>query len=84
MGDRKGVWETGAIAFAAAGLLTLAWAIYPAIAIDPEPGSFGHWAIVSCSVLGGLELMASALFAGLWARCGKAKKEEVEDNGKGE
>lgn len=79
----KKAWEAGAIGFAAIGLLTLAWALYPAIAIDPEPGSFGHWTILSLSVLGGLELMASAFFAGLWARCGKAKKRK-EENGKGE
>lgn len=81
--EKRGIWEAGAIGFAAIGLLTLAWVLYPAIAIDPEPGSFGHWTILSCSVLGGLELLASAFFAGLWARCGKAKKEEGKEN-KGE
>lgn len=82
---RKGIWEAGAIEFASIGLLTLAWVVYPAIAIGPEPGSFGHWTILSCSILGGLELMASAFFAGLWAREGRAKRKEAEENkGKGE
>lgn len=80
---RKGIWEAGAIGFAAIGLLTLVWVLYPAIAIDPEPGSFAHWTVLSCSVLGGLELMTSAFFAGLWARCGKAKRKEGKEN-KGE
>lgn len=79
----KKAWEAGAIGFALTGLLTLVYVAYPAIAINPEPGSFGHWTILSLSALGGLELLASAFFAGLWARCGKAKKEEGKEN-KGE
>lgn len=70
------VWEVGAIGFAAVGLLTLAYTVYPAVAIAPEPGTFGSWTILSCSVLGELELLASAFLAGLWARAeGKAAKE---------
>lgn len=80
---RKEIWEAGAIGFAAVGLLTLLWTVYPLVAIGPESGDFGSWLILSDSILGGLELLTAAAFLGLWAR-EERKQAGKEGNGKGE